>query len=399
MEPGQRILVIDDNPSILQDFRRILSREPASSGLSAMEVALLGAGLQGDDEVYHVDSAHQGPEGVEAVKRAIAEHAPYALAFVDMRMPPGPDGLETIEQIWAVDGEIQIVLCTAHSDHSRGDMRRRLGVTDRWLLLKKPFDVAEVRQLAGALTEKWRLARRAKELEGLKDDFISTVSHELRTPMTSIRGSLSLLENGVVGSLTGDAMELVQIARANAERLIRLINDMLDLHKIQAGRLDHRPSRVAIPGLVVSAVDGVRALALEAGVAQRIDVVFEGPIVGDEDRLVQVLTNLLSNAIKFTPRGGVVTVKVEPAGADFVRFWVIDHGSGIEAGQIPRLFQRFQQVDSSSTRATGGTGLGLAICKAIVERHGGSIGVESTVGEGSRFWFDLPRRPEPPAAT
>lgn len=398
MEPGQRILVIDDNPSIHRDFRRILSRDPASSGLSAMEVALLGAGPPGDDEVYHVDSAYQGPEGVEAVKRAIAEHSPYSLAFVDMRMPPGPDGLETIEQIWAVDGEIQIVLCTAHSDHSRSDMRRRLGVTDRWLLLKKPFDVAEVRQLASALTEKWRLARRAEEVERLKDDFISTVSHELRTPMTSVRGSLSLLEHGVVGSMSRDAMELVQIARANAERLIRLINDMLDLHKIQAGRLDHRPSCVAIPGLVVSAVDGVRALALEAGVTQRVDVVFEGSIFGDEDRLVQVLTNLLSNAIKFTPRGGVVTVKVEPAGADLVRFWVNDDGPGIEAGQIPRLFQRFQQVDSSSTRATGGTGLGLAICKAIVERHGGSIGVESTVGEGSRFWFDLPRQAERSAA-
>lgn len=642
-ERPRRILVVDDSRAIHQDFRRILAGEASSRGLSEMEAVLFGTGDRPADETYTVDSAYQGQEAVERVRAAVEGGSPYPLAFVDMRMPPGDDGLQTIEKIWQVDREIQIVLCTAYSDFSREDMARRFGATDQLLLLKKPFDVGEVRQLASALTEKWHLARRAealratlaestaaawsakeqlddlldsasdlilsaapdgrllyvnrafretlgydagdvarlglfdllappsradwtsafwllregrpgvrregsflrkdgrvavldgtitcrreagqpvamrailrdvteqrraeeqirryadlienihigllvwqaqdphdagtfrlvaenkaalrlfavepgaarlgrpfrethpllfeqglhneyaevlrtgegvtvehklqdlryfavsifplpgscvgvafedvsarRELEGLKDDFVSTVSHELRTPLTSIRGALALLVGGVLGPLPADVMELVQIARTNSERLIRLINDLLDLEKIQKGRMEYRHARIDVQRLVCSAVDGVRAIAAEAGVGMHTD--FHGPetVHGDEGRLVQVLTNLMSNAIKFSPCGSFVEVEVVLAAPGRARFSVTDRGPGIAPAQLPRLFGKFQQIDSSNTRAKGGTGLGLAISKAIVEAHGGAIGVESRPGEGSRFWFEVP---------
>jgi two-component system sensor histidine kinase/response regulator len=405
-EKNRRILVVDDNRAIHDDFRKILSTATASSSLSDLEEALFSDAPAAREDNYAIDSAYQGQDGFERVKTAVAAGAPYALAFIDMRMPPGWDGVQTIEKILGVDDEIQIVICSAYSDYSWDELQTKLGPSDRWLILKKPFDTAEVRQLARALTEKWRLARQAealratlaedlsesKEVERLKDEFISTVSHELRTPLTSIRGALGLLEGGVLGLLTPEALEVVQIARTNTDRLVRLINDILDLEKIEAGKLELKIVPIEIPWLIAAALDGIRATADDAGVVLQTHVAAVVPLHGDEDRLVQVITNLVSNAIKFSPPRGVVDVRVETVAPDRVRFSVTDRGPGIAAAQHPRLFAKFHQVDSSDSRGKGGTGLGLAISKAIVEQHRGSVGLSSCVGEGSTFWFDLPAR-------
>jgi PAS domain S-box-containing protein len=229
-----------------------------------------------------------------------------------------------------------------------------------------------------------------KAAERVKSEFISVVSHELRTPLTSIRGSLRLIEGGVMGELPAEAMDLVHMASSNCERLLRLINDILDLDKTEAGKLRLRLEYLELGDVVERAVRSVQGLSTESGVVTRISLAPLSVVEGDLDRLVQVLTNLLSNAIKFSPPGSEVRIQGGPGREGRVRLSVSDQGPGIPHEEIPRLFGKFQQLDSSDTRTKGGTGLGLAISKAIVEQHGGEIGVESEVGKGTVFWFELP---------
>ena len=230
-----------------------------------------------------------------------------------------------------------------------------------------------------------------KEVDRMKSEFISTVSHELRTPLTSIRGALGLLDGGIVGTLPAEAQEVVQIAIANSERLIRLINELLELDKMEAGKLELHLQNIDPAKLVTAALEGIRGMADQAGIRLSGSIDVRGVVRGDWDRLIQVLTNLLSNAIKFSPEGGRVHVNVERMSkAGGLRFAVVDEGPGVPPDQLHKLFKKFQQLDSSDSRQKGGTGLGLAISKALVEHHGGTIGVDSKPGRGSSFWFEVP---------
>ncbi|MBK6921610.1 MAG: PAS domain-containing sensor histidine kinase [Deltaproteobacteria bacterium] len=228
-------------------------------------------------------------------------------------------------------------------------------------------------------------------VQRMKDEFLSIVSHELRTPLTSIRGSLGLLEGGVVGALPERAHELVQIARINTDRLVRLISDMLDLDKMEEGLLELQRQSLALREVIEASMHEMAGLAAHIGVtldhgsADGIEL----QLIADRDRLVQVLVNLLSNAIKFSPTRGTVKIAMMQRSA-FARVEVTDQGPGIAAEDQPRLFQKFSQLDASDSRARGGSGLGLVICKRIIEASGGRIGVISTPGRGSRFWFELP---------
>jgi len=230
------------------------------------------------------------------------------------------------------------------------------------------------------------------EIERLKSEFVSVVSHELRTPLTSIRGSLGLLAGGAVGDLSPPAQRMAVIATENTERLIRLINDILDLERIESGAvvLELMPRPAA--ELIAASLEVVVPVAAETGVDVATGPI-DGTVLADADRLVQVLVNLLANALKFSPPGTTVTVAAVPIGQD-VLFTVSDHGRGIPADQLERIFDRFHQVDASDTRQQGGTGLGLAICAAIVHQHGGRIWAESTDG-GSTFSFAVPAAPAP----
>jgi PAS domain S-box-containing protein len=241
-----------------------------------------------------------------------------------------------------------------------------------------------------------------KEIDRLKTEFVSVVSHELRTPLTSIRGSLGLMEGGAVGELPAKARELVAIARQNADRLIRLINDILDLEKIEAGKIQLNVAALEPGELVERTVAELRAMALQYKV--RITPAFarRDAVAGDHDRVIQVLTNLVSNALKFSPEDGEVTIAVDDGTPGFLRFTVTDQGPGISEDQRARLFGRFVQLDAADTRKRGGTGLGLAISRSLVEQQSGRIGVDSTPGQGSSFWFELPlvaaRAPTPAGA-
>ncbi|MES2385622.1 MAG: PAS domain S-box protein [Pseudomonadota bacterium] len=229
-----------------------------------------------------------------------------------------------------------------------------------------------------------------KRIDRLKSEFVSTVSHELRTPLTSIRGSLGLVSGGMAGKLPDPAMKLIDIAKNNCERLIRLINDILDIEKIESGKMQLELQPMALLPLLTQAVAANQGYGLANNVSLALHCEDPGLQVKVEaDRLTQVVTNLLSNALKFSPAGGVVEVHVLRAGLG-VRVEVRDHGPGIPEEFRSRIFQKFSQADSSDTRQKSGTGLGLNISRALVERMGGSIGFDSRLGEGTTFFFELP---------
>lgn len=228
-----------------------------------------------------------------------------------------------------------------------------------------------------------------RRVEELKKQFVSTVSHELRTPLTSIAGSLGLLAGGAAGSLSERASRLIGIAHSNSLRLVRLINDILDVEKLESGQINLQLQPLDLREVAVRSMDTVRGYADELGVTLNLVEGPPAPVMGDMDRLVQVVVNLLSNAAKFSPANGVVEVMVMPE-ARIVRLSVRDYGPGVPESFRARIFTKFAQADGSDTRQRGGTGLGLAIAKEIAERHGGRLWFESAAGEGATFHLDLP---------
>ncbi len=229
-----------------------------------------------------------------------------------------------------------------------------------------------------------------KESESRLKEFYSIVSHELRAPLTAIRGSLGLVEGGVTGQLPEEAKDLLGMARTSCDRLIGLINDILDLGKIEAGKLELHLEPVSPGFLVESALGEIAVLAQQASVEILSNVQADRLVVVDSNRIVQVLLNLLSNAIKFSPQGSKVNLEVVCLPGDRLRFSVTDQGPGIPDTQLGKLFGKFEQVGTPDIRQTGGTGLGLSISKEIVQKHKGAIGVDSQAGAGSTFWFELP---------
>ncbi len=230
-------------------------------------------------------------------------------------------------------------------------------------------------------------------LDRLKDEFISTVSHELRTPLTAIRGSLGLLSHGSLMEVNDKAANLLRIALANSDRLLRLINDILDLERMQSGRDRLVFRKVQLGQIIRQAMDCIAPVA-DAASVRLVQDTTQVDIAADPDRLVQVITNLLSNAVKFSPRNSAVSVLIRPD-LNGVTLSIVDAGRGIPADKLETVFGRFQQVDASDSRQKGGTGLGLAICRTIVHQHSGRIWAERNPVRGSTFRVFLPYKPVP----
>jgi len=258
-------------------------------------------------------------------------------------------------------------------------------------LLTAELEVAQKRRQIDELELSERSA-----LDSLKDEFVSTVSHELRTPLTSIRGALGLLSAGVMGTVDAKAQNLLRIALTNTDRLIRLINDILDLERMESGRAPLQVKRCSLADLIQQSMETMGAMADAANVTLTVEPEPETGDAGiyfdaDSDRILQVLTNLLSNAIKFSPPGGRVAIEIE-APHDGLIVRVRDEGRGIPEDQLETIFERFKQIEEADARQRGGTGLGLAICRTIVQQHGGRIWAERNEGRGASLLMRLPRQ-------
>lgn len=233
--------------------------------------------------------------------------------------------------------------------------------------------------------------RAQRRIDHLKSEFISVVSHELRTPLTSIRGSLGLLEGGMAGELPPKALHLIGIAHKNSQRLVALVNDILDMEKLASGKMTLHMERQDLVHLAQQAIEANAPYATGFGVSLELgEVPAQAPVLADADRLMQVFANLLSNAAKFSPSGQVVSVRIRDQGKE-IRVEVEDRGRGIPQAFREHIFGRFAQADASATRHVEGAGLGLNITRMLVDKMQGKIGFESEEGQGSVFWFSLPK--------
>lgn len=311
-----------------------------------------------------------------------------------------PDNAEALQLSFSAQ---QTSIDHQHAVHQRKDGR----------LIDTFLTVSPVKNAAGETTGISMITRDISErraIEKIKDEFVSIVSHELRTPLTSIRGSLGLLLTGKLGELTNEAKRFLNIAVNNTDRLIRLINDILDLERLESGKINLALQRCDLADLMFQATEVMQSMAHKANIVLHNSPVSVQLLV-DSDRILQTLTNLLSNAIKFSDANSSVflnarliegsedcTENAQPYQPSHVLITVEDQGRGIPTDKLESVFERFQQVDASDSRQKGGTGLGLAICRSIIQQHGGKIWVESTQGKGSTFFLTLPiieRKEEP----
>ncbi len=443
--PNRRVLIIDDNDAIHEDFRKILSLKECNQSLADEEAALFGTpqtvAAAGAGVSFELDSAFQGQEGLAKVEEALRRGRPFALAFVDVRMPPGWDGVETIPHLWRADPSLQIVICSAYSDHSWGELVSRLGLSDRLLILKKPFDAIEVRQLGVALTEKWSLARQAvrnvqeveqlvdartRELECARSEletarnaaeeanraktaFLANISHEIRTPMTAILGYAENLQDAEIS--VGERREAADAILRNGQHLLTILNDVLDITKIEAGRMTVERIPCSPLAIANQVVDLLRARAQSRGLSLSMEALepIPGTILCDPTRLRQILMNLVGNAIKFTHSGSVRIVASfheHPSDGPRLTFDVVDTGIGMTPEQADAAFEPFQQGDLTTTRVYGGTGLGLHISRRLAMMLGGDVYVvESAPNRGTRMRVTIlavaiePSGPVPDAST
>ncbi len=239
-----------------------------------------------------------------------------------------------------------------------------------------------------------KMAQTVLEAQRMRQTFVAMISHDLRTPLTNVQAFLSLVGEGVLGEVPERVKVQAGKTEQNVSRLIRLINDLLVLEKMEAGKMQMNPKVLYLENLIEKSVDAINEFANNHAVSIEADET-NAEVYADPDRLMQVIINLLSNAVKFSPRGGTVKVVVIE-NAEFIETQIIDQGRGVPAEFREAIFEKYQQVKSEDSSKKGGTGLGLPICKLIIEQSGGSIGVRSEDGKGSTFWFRLPQKIEAP---
>jgi signal transduction histidine kinase len=420
---NRRILVIDDNRAIHADFRKILSPEADGSEYGKMSAAFFGE-TPGQHRFagFEISSAFQAREGLEMVTQALAADRPYAVAFIDVRMPPGWDGIEATARIWEVCPDLQVVLCTAYSDYGWSEIAQKLGQSDRLLILKKPFDTVEVLQLAETLARKWTLARQARLRLADLDAMVQQRTQELRDSNEKLRQSQKLEAVGqLAGGIAHDFNNLLAVIGGNAEFVRREAQGLPGevgecLNEISAA--SERAANLTRQLLAFSRQQMMQSQPvdlnnvilnlkkmLERIIGEDIDLQCHyasalPPVQADIGMLEQVLVNLVVNARDAMPEGGQLFITTKPLTFDvaddpphpegrpgaFVCVTVQDTGTGISPENLPRIFDPF----FTTKEAGKGTGLGLATVYGIVKQHQGWLDVSSQVGVGSTFKILLP---------
>ena len=433
---NRRILIVDDTKGIHDDFKKILTKRSSTpSKLASARAAFFGETASPEDDPsetsgagldYELTCCFQGLDALAEAEASLAERRPFAMAFVDVRMPPGLDGIQTIKRLWEIDPDIHCVICSAYSDYSWDQMIEELGQTDKLLILKKPFDPAEICQMASAFTEKWNAAEREqkaiqlisqKEVEArayassletlnkalstakagahrmseMKSDFILRLTTEMGSHLSAILDRL--IESHEIAG--------VDEALDRSQRLLEMINKVMDFTQIEAGSMLITNKPCDLRETLASIQERHSASAAAKGLTLRHEVAKAVPslVQTDEHHLAQVLDYLVENAIQYTEHGAVeVRLLREPTGSwetIRLRFEIEDTGCGVAGELSGQIFEPFAAGGSGS--AAAGSGLGLTVATRIARLMGGEVSfVSSTAtnaGAGSTFTLELEVRP------
>lgn len=376
-----RILVVDDEKEIRDFLYKALTR--------------LGP--------FHVELAESGEEALQKL-----EEGSFNLVLTDLKMPK-MDGLQLMTEIARSKPEILTIMMTGHGSIDSALEAMKRGASD---YITKPLNLDEIiLRLKKVLEERQRFVRlkdfadqleranqELRKIDAMKSEFVSVASHELRTPLAAIKNAVQLMLSGKTGEVNENQEKFLSMANRNINRLTNILNDLLNLSRIESGKVELKFKSVALKGLIESTASSLRPQADGKSIQIEVEVPEELPSAyGDPEKIEQILTNLIGNAIKFTPEGGkiIITAKYLPKEkeggyGDKVAVSVKDTGIGIPSEHLDSIFEKFHQVESSLHRSVTGTGLGLAITKGLVEAHQGEIWVESEVEKGSTFTFTLP---------
>ncbi len=408
-ELNNRILLVDDEPRILDELGKVLS--PAERNNA--ELNELGNRLFNNSKTnrrkaasYNVCCCRQGDEAVDKVQESMEKNEPFAVAFIDIRMPPGPDGVSTAEEIRKLDPNIQIVMMTGFSDFDISEISHRIPPEDKLLYMQKPIHSQEIRQFALALTAKWQSDyllglqnqkliennEYLKEHDRLKSEFVMTVSHELRTPLTIFKNILSNAMAGVMGKIPPKLQQNLEMADEAISRLTSIIDDFLDVSKLEVGKMKVHPEALCIQTVIKDLIEMIRFITDTKNI--QLDLVLPEKdlfINADHEKITRVVNNIIENATKFVPENtGKIVMRVEDKG-ERLRISIEDNGPGIHGDDKEKVFDRFVQVEKHIGPGKHGTGLGLAICRDLIQLHSGRIWIEDNPGGGAIFRILLPK--------